>query len=135
MSKIATTGKRYIKDDVWHDDRGPISGTPADWQEPMTDEEVELAALSDPDNPPLSAERLARLRPIPLIRRLRRKLAISQTEFADRYRIPIGTVRDWEQGRSEPDAAALAYLTVIDAQPVMTAEALAAASAAKTGTP
>jgi len=62
-------------------------------------------------------------------------LAISQSEFTDRYRIPIGTVRDWEQGRSEPDAAALAYLTVIDAQPVMTAKVLAAASTAKTGNP
>ncbi len=135
MSKICTTGKRYISDDIWHDDRGPIPGTPADWLEPMTDEDLELAALSDPDNRPLSAERLARLRPIPLIRRLRSKLATSQTEFADRYRIPIGTVRDWEQGRSEPDAVALAYLTVIDAQPAMTAEVLAAASMAKTGNP
>jgi putative transcriptional regulator len=32
-----------------------------------------------------------------------------------RYRIPLGTLRDWEQGRSYPDAPARAYLEVIAA--------------------
>lgn len=31
--------------------------------------------------------------------------------------IPIGTLRDWEQGRKEPDAAAKAYLRVIAREP------------------
>jgi putative transcriptional regulator len=132
MNKITTTGKRTLKNDVWHDDRGPIPGSPSDWSPPMTDEEVELAALSDPDASPMTHEQLARLRRVPLIKQLRRKLGISQAEFSERYRIPVGTVRDWEQGRAEPDAAALAYLTVIYAHPVMTAEALASPTAAAT---
>ncbi len=52
MNKIATAGKRFLKDDRGHDDNGPIPGTPADWDPPMTDEEVTLAALSDLDAQP-----------------------------------------------------------------------------------
>jgi hypothetical protein len=42
-----------------------------------------------------------------------------------RYRIPVGTLRDWEQGRKEPDAAAKAYLHVIATDPEMVRKALA----------
>ena len=38
-------------------------------------------------------------------------------EFAARYHIPLGTLRDWEQGRCEPDQPARAYLTVIAHDP------------------
>jgi putative transcriptional regulator len=44
-------------------------------------------------------------------------LALTQGEFAARYRIPLGTLRDWEQGRSEPDQPAKAYLTVVARDP------------------
>jgi putative transcriptional regulator len=47
----------------------------------------------------------------------RRALALIQEEFAARFRIPLGTLRDWEQGRSEPDQPAKAYLTVIARDP------------------
>lgn len=83
----------------------------------MTDDEIEAAALSDPENRPLSEERLAKFRRVPIVKRVRRKLALTQEAFAERFRIPIGTVRDWEQGRAEPDAAALAYLTLIEREP------------------
>jgi transcriptional regulator with XRE-family HTH domain len=56
---------------------------------------------------------------------LRRALRLSQQEFAAYYRIPIGTLRDWEQGRKEPDAAARAYLDVIAGEPEMVRKALA----------
>ena len=42
---------------------------------------------------------------------------LTQEEFAARYRIPLGTLRDWEQGPSEPDQPARAYLTVIAHDP------------------
>jgi putative transcriptional regulator len=48
---------------------------------------------------------------------IRRALRLTQEEFASRYRIPLGTLRDWEQGRSVPDQTARAYLTVIAADP------------------
>lgn len=49
----------------------------------------------------------------------------TQEGFAARYRIPVGTLRDWEQGRREPDAAALAYLRVVEREPEAVARALA----------
>jgi putative transcriptional regulator len=42
---------------------------------------------------------------------------LTQEEFAARFKIPLGTLRDWEQGRSEPDQPAKAYLTVIARDP------------------
>src|SRR5437762_7221488 len=79
----------------------------------MTDEEVEAAARSDPDAQPLRAEDLARMKPVPRTKTMRRAFGLTQEQFAACFRIPIGTVRDWEQGISEPDAAARAYLIVI----------------------
>jgi len=60
------------------------------------------------------------------VRWVRKQTGLSQEEFAERYRIPIGTLRDWEQSRREPDAAALAYLTVIERDPEAVRRALAA---------
>ncbi|MBA3516260.1 MAG: helix-turn-helix domain-containing protein [Rhizobiales bacterium] len=44
-------------------------------------------------------------------------LALTQEEFAARCSIPLGTLRDWEQGRSEPDQPARPYLRVIARDP------------------
>ena len=93
----------------------------------MTDEEIEAAALADPDNPPLTPERQARLRPVPQVKVMRRALHLTQEEFAARFRIPLGTLRDWEQGKSEPDQAARAYLTVIARDPESVRKALESA--------
>jgi len=128
MTKIPTTGRRYLKDDVWHDANGPIPGYPDQWDPPMTDEEVLAAALSDPDNPPLSDEELSRMRPASTAKRVRRKLGLSREEFSRRYRIPIDTLRDWEFHRSEPDDAARAYLQVIEREPDAVERALAPAA-------
>jgi putative transcriptional regulator len=84
---------------------------------PMTPEEVEAAAAADPDARPFTAEELAKVRRVPRAKTLRRALGLTQEEFAGRYHIPIGTLRDWEQGRSEPDQPARAYLTVIARDP------------------
>jgi putative transcriptional regulator len=92
----------------------PIPNTP---MRPMTSEEVEEAARADPDARPMTAEQLAKARRIPRIKTLRRALGLTQEEFAARYKIPLGTLRDWEQGRSEPDQPTRAYLTVIAHDP------------------
>ena len=52
-------------------------------------------------------------RRVPRVKTLRRALGLTQEEFASRFRIPLGTLRDWEQGRSEPDQPAKAYLRAI----------------------
>jgi putative transcriptional regulator len=54
---------------------------------------------------------------VPRTKTLRRALSLTQEEFAERYHIPLGTLRDWEQGRCEPDQPARAYLTVIARDP------------------
>jgi putative transcriptional regulator len=92
----------------------------------MPDTEIEDAARSDPDNPPRD---LAKMRRVPRVKTLRRALDLTQEEFASRYRIPLGTLRDWEQGRSEPDQPARAYLAVIAADPKNVARALSKSAA------
>jgi len=84
---------------------------------PMTEAQVEAAAWRDPDARPFTPEELTKAKRIPRARTLRRALGLTQEEFAARYRIPLGTLRDWEQGRSEPDQPARAYLTVIARDP------------------
>lgn len=90
----------------------------------MTDDEIHQAALADPDAQPLTPERLATMKRTPQVRVIRRALGLSQEEFAARFHIPIGTLRDWEQGRKDPDAAARAYLVVIGRNPAAVSEAL-----------
>jgi putative transcriptional regulator len=105
--------------------------TKFDWSrfDAMTDEEAEANALSDPDNlPTLKGEK-----PVGVMARaqvIRRALRLTQEEFSARYHIPLGTLRDWEQHRSEPDQATRAYLTVIAADPEAVARMLAGKSAA-----
>ncbi len=90
----------------------------------MTQKEIEAAANNDRDNRPLSPADLVRMKRTPQVKVIRRALGISQEEFAARYRIPIGTLRDWEQGRVAPDQAARAYLTVIARDPEAVCKAL-----------
>ncbi len=80
---------------------------------PMTPRAIERAALADPDARPLTASDLKRMKRTPQIKVIRRALSLTQEEFAARYRIPLGTLRDWEQGRAIPDQPTQAYLTVI----------------------
>jgi putative transcriptional regulator len=84
---------------------------------PMTEAEIEAAAWADPDARPFTPEELAKARRVPRTKTLRRALGLTQEEFAAHYRIPVGTLRDWEQGRSEPDQPARAYLHVIAHDP------------------
>lgn len=100
--------------------------TKHDWSraDAMTDEEIHAAALADPDAQPLTPTRLAHMKRTPQVKVIRRALDLSQEEFAERFQIPLGTLRDWEQGRKDPDAAARAYLVVIGRNPVAVNEAL-----------
>jgi len=91
---------------------------------PMSEVDIEAAAVSDLDNPPLTLERQTQLRPVARVKTLRRALGLTQEEFAARYHIPLGTLRDWEQGRSQPDQAARAFLAIIARAPKKVAELL-----------
>ena len=94
---------------------------------PMTAAETAAAAAADPDARPMTEEELGTARRVPRIRTIRRALGLTQEEFAARYRIPLGTLRDWEQGRTEPDQPTRAYLTVIAQDPEGVHRALQAA--------
>ena len=62
---------------------------------------------------------------VPDVRAIRRGLRMSQADFARVYRIPLATLKNWEQGRRQPDAPAAAYLQVIANRPREAREALA----------
>lgn len=93
---------------------------------PMTAAQIEAAALADPDARPMTREQWRRARRVARVKTLRRALGLTQEEFAARYQIPLGTLRDWEQGRSEPDQPSRAYLKVIAHNPKLVQRALAA---------
>lgn len=119
--------KRITKISLGPDDPVPAGDT--DWAmvDAMTEDDVMARALADPDAQPLTAEQLARMRPaIPDVAALRERLGLTQEQFARTFGIPVGTLRDWEQRRKEPDAPARALLRVIEREPEMVRRALAA---------
>ncbi len=93
------------------------SGT--DWArlEAMTDEENRANAASDLDAVVLTARQRRRLRPVPDPRAIRQQLGLTQEEFSDRFEIPLGTLRDWEQGRRFIDGTARVLLRTIALAP------------------
>jgi len=97
-----------------------------DWArlDAMTEEEIEANALSDPDNPPLTDDELSRMRRVPNPRTIRTQLNLTQEEFAERFFLPLGTIRDWEQGKKRPDSAARVLLRVIERNPQAVIEAM-----------
>ncbi|MBY0448064.1 MAG: helix-turn-helix domain-containing protein, partial [Hyphomonadaceae bacterium] len=75
----------------------------------MKGERTTSKTASDLDDLPLSDADLARMRRMPRVKIIRRALGLTQEEFAQRFQIPLGTLRDWEQGRSAPDKPAESY--------------------------
>jgi putative transcriptional regulator len=99
-----------------------------DWSrvDAMSESERHAAAMADPDARPMTDEEWARAPRVPQIAIIRHALKLSQEQFAAAFHIPVGTIRDWEQGRYEPDAAARAYLRVIARVPGTVRKALGA---------
>lgn len=100
-----------------------------DWAriDAMTDEDIAKQVAGNPDAAPLMSDTEIDAAKASMVRATRKGTGLSQGAFATRFHIPVGTIRDWEQGRRTPDAAALAYLRVIAKRPDMVAEALDAA--------
>jgi putative transcriptional regulator len=59
------------------------------------------------------------------VRRVRRKLGMSQNDFADQFGISAATLRNWEQGRRQPEGPARVLLTIIDREPAAVQRVLA----------
>jgi putative transcriptional regulator len=103
---------------VAHKPGDPPLKTRTDWAAvaALTDEQVHAAALADPDAQPLPRD-MRGLTKLVNVKKLREKLGLTQEAFAEAYRIPLGSLRDWEQRRKFPDAPARAYLLVIERDP------------------
>ena len=97
-----------------------------DWSrvDALTDDVAMEAALRDPDAQPLTPSDTKRMKRVPRAKVIRQALGMSQEEFAESFGIPVGTLRDWEQGRAEPDQAARSYLKVIARKPDVVRKAL-----------
>ena len=120
MSENATT--RYRRSAA-----RPARLTPKEeaWLDARSEAEIEAAAVADLDNPPATPRELAHARRRVNVGALRRRLGLTQEQFARRFWLPVGTVRDWEQGRSLPDAPARALLWAIAREPELLERALA----------
>jgi putative transcriptional regulator len=106
--------------------RDPRPEGRTDWErlKRMTDEEIEAAALADPDAQPMTDQQLARVYRPGAIVAVRERLGTSQAEFARRFWINLRSLQDWEQGRRVPEDIARAYLRVIERNPEVVAAAL-----------
>jgi putative transcriptional regulator len=114
-------------------DGDTMNKTKHDWSrlDAMTEEQRHAAALADPDAQPLTDADMDRMKQTPRLKIIRRALGLTQEEFAAQFQIPLGTLRDWEQGAKQPDQAARTYLRAIAGDPVAVHHALHAAPHAR----
>jgi putative transcriptional regulator len=115
---------------VTHDPGSLPIATDTDWAavDAMSAAEIHQAALADIDAQPLSDRDAVGMTKLVNVKKLRERLGQTQEEFAATYRIPVGTLRDWEQRRKHPDAPARAYLQVIAQNPEAVAALLRTAA-------
>jgi putative transcriptional regulator len=59
------------------------------------------------------------------VKAIRRATHLTQDQFARTFHLPIGTVRDWEQNRSQPDSGSKVYLRMIQSDPATVREMVA----------
>lgn len=71
------------------------------------------ASAVDDELPPMTEEEFSRVKIVPRVKSIRRVLKLTQEQFSQRYGIPLGTLRDWEQGAKEPDTTAKSYIRCI----------------------
>ncbi len=59
-----------------------------------------------------------------LVRSVRKKLGVTQKEFAKQYGITLGTLRNWEQSVCDPDRIAILFLYLLEKEPNATVRLL-----------
>jgi putative transcriptional regulator len=80
---------------------------------------------ADPEDFDVTPDAMDRGQRARLIRKTRTGLGLSQAEFASRFHVPVGTLRDWEQARATAPNFAIAYVRVIAQHPDIVAKAVA----------
>jgi putative transcriptional regulator len=99
-----------------------------DWAklDATTEADINRYQVEDGHDPDADADRADWTLVIPPVR-VREKLGLSQPQFAELIRVPVATVRNWEQGRVVPDAAAKSLLAILYREPEAAMRALRAA--------
>lgn len=95
----------------------------------MTERQINRAAAADPDAPLLTAKELKEFKRVhpPIVvdvKKLRRKLHISQAVFAAYFGVSLRTLQDWEQGKRVPRGPARILLWLIQKRPKLVREVL-----------
>jgi putative transcriptional regulator len=87
-----------------------------DWSEfdALDDNNIAEAVAGDTDAAPLPLD----------VSAIRRRTGLDQTQFARLFGIPLGTLRNWEQYRREPEGAARSLLRIINHDPKAALQAL-----------
>jgi putative transcriptional regulator len=106
-------------------------GGRVDWERlrATTDEDIDRMIAEDPDVAPDITTLPGPYRLVdpsaPDVRAIRRKLRLSQAQFAKRFGFSVRTIQEWEQGRALPDRPARILLRVIAKSPKTVARAVA----------
>ena len=97
----------------------PGKSGPGNWAklDAMTDEEIEAAALSDPDAQPLTPEQLARAKRGPHPRIIRAKLGLTQEEAGRIIGGGRRAFQKYESGTTPPSEAAVGLIEILDRHP------------------
>ncbi len=95
----------------------------------MSEAEINSAAKTDLDAPPLTKEDLKKFKRVhPIkevdVKRIRQKLHLSQDEFAHYFGVSVRTIQEWEQHRRTPTATTRNFLKVIEKEPKAVLKAL-----------
>jgi putative transcriptional regulator len=59
------------------------------------------------------------------VKKIRTRLGLSQESFAQTYGFALSAVRDWEQGRRQPERSARILLKIVEKEPEAVTRALA----------
>jgi len=113
--------------------RADIDLSKIDWAvlETIDDAQIEAQIAADPDTAPIfTTDELARARrvaPPPAaedVKAIRRRLGLSQEQFAARFGFSVETIRNYEQGHRRPAGPARVLLRVIASEPDAVTRAL-----------
>jgi putative transcriptional regulator len=87
-----------------------------DWQafDAMSDDQIAAQVADNPDAAPLPLD----------VAGIRKRTGLNQAQFAIVFAIPIGTLRNWEQYRRQPEGPARTLLRIIGHDPIAALRAL-----------
>ncbi|KTS37830.1 XRE family transcriptional regulator [Methylobacterium indicum] len=113
MARVSLEDLRKVAAPV---DRAKIDAT--------TEEDIRRHMIEDGEDPDEEPTEYRLVWPIAAIRS---RLGMTQSVFADALGVPVATLRNWEQGRTQPDPAAVALLRIVEREPEAAFRALGVA--------